>query len=138
MPLKTQLDEAPAINMTPMIDMVFLLIIFFLVATTFSRPDHSIPIDVPQVADAGALSDRPAARVVNIYKDGRIEMDNEALSLEQLSERLAAVHSQYPDLEVDVRGDGHAYHQRVAEVVSACMKAGVEGVGISVRKKEAP
>lgn len=136
MPLKTQLDEAPQINMTPMIDMVFLLIIFFLVATTFSRPDHSIEIDVPQVSDAGTLSNRPAARVVNVYQDGRIELDGDTLSLEELTDQLAEVRGQYPDLEVDVRGDGHAYHQRVAEVVSACMKAGVDGVGISVRKKQ--
>jgi biopolymer transport protein ExbD len=136
MPLKTQLDDAPAINMTPMIDMVFLLIIFFLVATTFSRPEQTMQIDVPQVETAGALSDRPSARVVNVYRDGRIELDGEEVTLGELTQRLSAIHGEYPDLQVDIRGDGHAFHQNVAEAAGACMNAGVASVGITVREKE--
>ena len=52
MPLKTQLDDAPSLNMTPMIDCVFLLLIFFMLGTKFADPERNIRLRVPEVADA--------------------------------------------------------------------------------------
>ena len=52
MPLKLQHDEMPTMNLTSMIDVLFLLIIFFMVATKFDEMERNIEIDVPQVAQA--------------------------------------------------------------------------------------
>jgi biopolymer transport protein ExbD len=133
MPLKTLRDEEPAINMTPMIDMVFLLIIFFLVGTTFSQWEGSIDLQVPQVAETGALTAPPQQRVVNIYRDGRIVLDQQPVDLKELTRRLAAARAQYPELGVVVRGDAAGTFQGVAEVLSACRAAGISELGISVR-----
>src|SRR6476661_2914187 len=53
MPLKLQHDEMPAMNLTSMIDVLFLLIIFFMVAAKFDEMERNIEVDVPQVAQAG-------------------------------------------------------------------------------------
>ena len=53
MPLKIQHDEAPALNLTSMIDVLFLLIIFFMVATKFDEMERNIEVAVPEVAQAG-------------------------------------------------------------------------------------
>jgi len=66
MPLKTQFDEQPTVNLTPMIDVVFLLIIFFMVGTQFSELERNIRLQVPEVAGAAALTAAPERRVVNV------------------------------------------------------------------------
>ena len=133
MPLKTQLDEQPSVNLTPMIDIVFILIIFFMVGTKFTELERKIRLQVPEVSTAGPLTPAPEKRVVNVYSDGRILLDRRQVTLEELTKILAADRSQYHDLGVLIRGDGESRFQRVAEVLSACQKANVSELGISVR-----
>jgi biopolymer transport protein ExbD len=133
MPLKTHLDEQPVLNLAPMIDIVFLLIIFFMVGATFARMERDIELEVPEVADAGALTDAPAHRVVNVYRNGRVTLDRQEVTLAQLTSELASAREQYDSLGVHVRGDAHAVHQRVAEVLHACKRAGIKELGISVK-----
>ena len=119
MPLKTHLDEQPTLNLTPMIDIVCLLIIFFMVGTKFSELERKIGLEVPSVADSGTLSAAPARRVVNVYRDGSITLDREAVTLAELTENLAVAQRQYSDLGVLIRGDASGQFQRVAEVLNA-------------------
>ena len=133
MPLKTHLDEQPTLNLTPMIDIVFLLIIFFMVGTKFSELERKIGLEVPSVVDSGTLTAAPAKRVVNVYRDGTLTLDRENVTLAQLTENLAAAQRQYSDLGVLIRGDATGQFQRVAEVLNACKQAGIAELGISVR-----
>ncbi|MGE0605894.1 MAG: ExbD/TolR family protein [Pirellulales bacterium] len=135
MPIKTHLDDPPSLNLTSMMDVVFLLLIFFLTATEFSQDDaeRSIDLQVPLVSNAGALTAAPSKREVNVFRDGRLTLDSEDVTLEELTNRLAAAHRGYPDLGVIVRGDGDGRFQRVAEVLNACKQAGIGELAISVR-----
>jgi len=133
MPLKTHLDEQPTLNLTPMIDIVFLLIIFFMVGTKFTELERKIGLQVPEVADRGALTAAPERKVVNIFRDGTISLDEKPVTLEQLSAELAAARSQYADLGVLIRGDAEGRFQNVAEVLNACKQADIRELGISVR-----
>ena len=138
MPLKTQFDEQSTLNLTPMIDVVFLLIIFFMVGTQFSELERSIRLQVPEVAGAGALTSAPEKRVVNVYQDGRIFLDRQQVTLAQLTSRLADARSQYEDLGVVVRGDADGRFQWVAEVLDACKQANIAELDISVRVAREP
>jgi len=133
MPLKTHLDEQPTLNLTPMIDIVFLLIIFFMVGTKFSELERKIGLRVPEVTNAEALTAAPEPRVVNVYRDGKITLDRTPVTLQELTQSLAAARSQYNELGVLVRGDANGRFQRVAEVLNACKQADVRELGISVR-----
>jgi biopolymer transport protein ExbD len=133
MPLKTQADEPPQMNLIPMIDIMLVVILFFLVTSRFASLEHNISLRVPEVVDKGALTKAPEQRVVNVYRDGRITLDEDVVTLDELGKRLAAVHGQYSDLGVLVRGDGEGQFQRVAEVLNACKQAGIQELGISVR-----
>ena len=133
MPLKTHMDEQPALNLTPMIDIIFLLIIFFMVGTKFSELERKIGLEVPSVADGGALTAAPAKRVVNVYSDGSLTLDRMPVTIEQLTDTLSAAQRQYSDLGVLIRGDATGQFQRVAEVLNACKQAGIVELGISVR-----
>lgn len=133
MPLKTHQEELPPINLTPMIDIVFNLIIFFMVGARFTDLERKVDLSVPQVADIKALTPTPEKRAINIYRDGRIELDGEPVSLDQLVARLSDAQRQYADLGVNVRGDGEGPFQNVAVVLTACRQAGIHELGISVR-----
>lgn len=133
MPLKIQEDEPPALNLIPMIDIMFNVIIFFLVTSTFASLERDIPLRVPEVVDKGALTDAPQRRVVNVFRDGRITLDDAPLTLDELVERLARMREQYADLGVLVRGDAHGEFQPIARVLNACRQAGIQELGISVR-----
>jgi biopolymer transport protein ExbD len=133
MPLKTTRDEMPSVNLTPMIDIVFLLIIFFMVGTKFTELERKIGLQVPQVNNAGALTTAPEKKVVSVYRDGTITLDHQEVTPEELTALLRAARREYADLGVLVRGDENGRLQTVATVLSACTQAGISRMGISVR-----
>lgn len=135
MPLKIQRDDQTSINLTPMIDIVFLLIIFFMVGTKFSELneiERDIALQVPQVADAKALTSAPRKRVINVYQDGRIILDEKPVSIDQLQMELANARLQYQKLGVVIRGDADSRYQNVANVIATCRKADITDLNISV------
>jgi biopolymer transport protein ExbD len=138
MPLKPVQDELPSMNMTPMIDVVFLLLIFFMVGTKMSDSEREIALQVPVVRDAAPLIDAPSHREILVFEDGRIELDKQAVTLDELRDELAAAKREYADLGVIVRGDAKGDFQNVATVLSACREAGIDDMGISVRVAGAP
>ena len=133
MPLKTHLDDEPTLNLTAMLDVMFLLIIFFMLGTRFIDDERKIGLRVPEVVDRGALTAAPARREVNVFRDGTITLDKATVSLEQLTQQLAAARRQYSDLSVLVRGDARGEFQNVAAVLTACKQAGIQDLGITVR-----
>jgi biopolymer transport protein ExbD len=134
MPLKTHHDDLPALNLTPMIDIAFTLIVFFMVGARFTEQERKVDLSVPQVSSTAALTPTPERRVINVYRDGRIELDRQSVSLSQLTAQLADTRRQYAELGVVIRGDGQGPLQHVAAVMNACRQAGIKEMGISVRQ----
>lgn len=136
MPLKVQKDIESSINLTPLIDIVFLLIIFFMVGTKFSElneQERNIPLQVPSVSNATALTSAPMKRVINVLSDGKIYLDERPVSVEELRVELASAKEQYKHLGVVVRGDANTMYQRVADVIATCRQAKISDLNISVR-----
>ena len=94
MPLKTSMDEPVALNLTAMIDVLFNVLIFFLLCTTFATTERSMEVEVPQVSDKLQLSAAPQRRVVNVFRDGSVTLDEQAMSLTDLTRELAAAREQ--------------------------------------------
>ena len=133
MPLKTHLDDEPTLNLTAMLDVMFLLIIFFMLGTRFTDDERKLGLTLPEVADRGALTAAPARKEVNVFRDGTITLDRTAVTLDQLTTRLAGARRQHGELGVLVRGDARGEFQNVASVLTACKRAGVRELGITVR-----
>ncbi len=134
MPLKTSADEQASLNLTPMIDILFLLIIFFMAGTEFTKmEERQIGLKVPEVSGAEALTDPPERKVVSVHKDGHITLGHTPVTLEELKVELVAGRSQYRDLGVMVRGDMHVFWQKMAEVMTVCKQAGIQELATSVR-----
>ena len=136
MPLKINKDDEQSINLTPLIDIVFLLIIFFMVGTRFSElneQEKSIQLEVPQVSEAVALTAAPKKRVINVLQDGTIVLDKQTVSLNELYDELCETKNQYQQMGVIVRGDANSVYQNVANVIGTCKRAEISDLNISVR-----
>jgi len=126
-------DEA-GINLTPMIDVVFLLVIFFMVGSKFDNGESRVQVNVPGVADMRSISRVPDERIVEVAADGAITLDGQAVSPDQLTQTLRLQRESYPGLRVAVRGDSASSFQRVAEVLQMVRLAGVEQMGIATKR----
>ena len=133
MPIKTHQDEKPTLNMTPMIDILFLLIIFFMVGTKFTEIERKIDLEVPEVSDTQTPETPPQHKIINVFRDGSVTLDEEQMDLKQLESRLASLRQQSSSLSVIIRGDAEGAFQNVASVLSVCRQAGVSDLGVSVR-----
>jgi biopolymer transport protein ExbD len=139
MPLKTQRDDQISINMTPMIDIVFLLIIFFMVGTRFSeieQQERDIALKVPEVERVSALAQAPRKKIINVFGDGRITLDSVEVDLQTLESSLVQARAEYPATGVIVRGDAQSLYQHVAEVIATCRVANINDLNIAVKQTE--
>jgi biopolymer transport protein ExbD len=135
MPLKIHRDDQTSINLTPMIDIVFLLIIFFMVGSRFTdlqQTERDISLRVPQVQSAQALTTTPNKRVINIYSDGQITLDRKSVTLRELETELATARQQYQKLGVVVRGDRESQFDQVAQVIATCERVKIRDLNIAV------
>lgn len=133
MPLKTHQDEAPTMNLTPMIDVVFLLIVFFMTASKFADDQRDIDLRLPEVAQADPSDAAPKTRQVAVYPGGRVALDKQDVTLEELTSQLAADRQRQPQLSVVILGDAACEFQHVAAALAACKEAGVAELAVSVR-----
>jgi len=131
MPLKTSsIEELPSLNLTPMIDVVFLLIIFFMVGTQFSKQERQIDIRLPGVSSLNTLMAPPPRREVVINSAGLTFLDGQQVTAYQLTQRLAEMRRYYPDLSVAVRADEQAKQRDVLPIYGAINKAGVTNMAV--------
>ena len=133
MPLKTYQDELPTINLTPMLDIVFNLIIFFVVGTRFIGAESKLPVKVPEVAEAGKLNRRWRNTSSMSTETDRFRWTTDSSPPINSGKSWTAARARYAGLGVIVRGDGEGAFQNVATVLNACRQAGVSEMGISVR-----
>lgn len=133
MPLKLQHDEIPSLNLTPMIDVLFLLIIFFMAATNFGELEQNIDVSVPTVAENVDSSLPAQPLVVTVYANGLFELDGVEKSIDELTSALRAARARQDDPSVIIRGDAQCEFQQVASALSACQGAGIAELGITVR-----
>jgi len=121
---------SPALNLAPFVDIVFLLVIFFMVTSTFITPEEGLPVDLPSAQSA---QEEPAGvPVVVVDARGRAFLGNRQLSdaalFAELRERLA----EKKDRTVVLRADSKVPHGRVVEVMDILRQAGASRVAIAV------
>ncbi|MEM1304889.1 MAG: biopolymer transporter ExbD [Planctomycetota bacterium] len=133
MPLKLTQDDTPGPNLTPMIDVVFLLVVFFMVATEFTEREQDLQLALPEVPAAGAAASQPSSPLqVAVFVDGRIELDGQPVTTPELTRRLQAATAESADVEVVINGDKNCPFQHVAAALAACREARVSEVSVPV------
>lgn len=133
MPLKTQEMEEPALNLTPMIDIVFLLVIFFMVGTQFTEDESQFEIVLPTVSDAQPLTALPDEIVINVTSDGSIFLGSEPKTAVELETELRAAAKRYADQAVVIRGDHSGPYQHPMTVINICKRAKIKVIQLANR-----
>jgi biopolymer transport protein ExbD len=133
-PLKTTHDEQLNLNLTPMIDVAFLLIIFFMLGTRFVGDEQKIKLNVPVVGHSPSLANLPGRFVINVTRDGQIAIDQRPVTVAQLTDELRGA-GEKGTVSVSIRGDAEGAFQNVASVMAACRAAGVRNMAVCVRSE---
>ena len=117
------------VDLSPMIDLVFLLLIFFMVSSTLITYRKDPNITVP-IASDGKVPRQVKGRVIfNVYQDGTIKSDGgDVLTLAQVENQMRLAKRQNPGIRLHVRADQVAAHAKVKEVIDASARGGVVNV----------
>lgn len=130
-------DELPQINMTPMVDVVLCLLVFFMAATRlYDWDEKQFDVSVPEVADAAPLTAAPDDLTITIVAPGKVAFGEETLDLASTTRVLNAARLRYADQGVLIRGDAKLGYQDLADVLSACHAAGIRNVRLPVRPRD--
>ena len=119
-------DSAPAIELTPIIDMVFLLLIFFLVATTFHQTERDMQIALPVSSSGGPISVSLREIVINVKADGALIVSGRTVSEDDLRAIVTEAVGKNAEQKVTVRGDREAAYSAVARALDICKTAGIQ------------
>ena len=113
-------SKAPALALTSMLDVIFLLLCFFVTVSVFSQWESEISIKLPNAKTAEAPERLPGEIIVNLAKDGAISVNSVGLSLEELGARLAKVAKFYPGQPVIIRADKEVRYETLVKLIDTC------------------
>lgn len=129
--------QQPAeLELAPMIDVVFQLLIFFIVTWQFARFERDMDISVPS-AEQAENKDRQAGEIIiNVREDGTIVLNGLVITKEELLAKLKAISSAYPDQAAILRGSSEAEFQSIINVLDVIKEAGIWNVAFATTKPE--
>ena len=113
-----------ALSLTPLIDVVFLLLVFFMVVSKFADEDREMDVVLPSASEAKPLTAVPDELFVNIDKNGGFFVDGKTLNLVELEAMLGQSAAQNPNRPVIIRADKDVALQSTVDVMNACNKVG--------------
>jgi biopolymer transport protein ExbD len=126
MTFKRKLRSRPsALALTSMLDVIFLLLCFFVTASVFSQWESEISIQLPAAATGEQPSRLPGEIIVNLAKDGSVTVNGKTLDLSDLENRLARISKFYPGQPVIIRADRDVRYESLVKVIDTCRAADV-------------
>lgn len=118
------------INVTPLLDLSWTLLIIFILMTTAAV--QGTRIDLPKANKAESLS-KPRTKAITVSEEGHIYLDTLPVSIEELEIRLADERTRDPDFPVVVRGGDLVHYQSIIRVIDVLGRVGVERVGLATQ-----
>lgn len=118
------------INITPMLDLAYVLLIIFIIMTTAAV--QGMKVNLPHASSQQSLA-KPTTKGITITSDGRIFLDTVPVSMAELQTRLVADEAQTPGFPVVVSGDGQASYQTVMNVLDLLGRLNITEVGLATK-----
>jgi biopolymer transport protein ExbD len=131
MQVKDDAKPYDSINVTPMLDLAYVLIVVFIVMSTASV--GGLKIDLPKPSNKP--STKPSVvRIVQIKPDGSVLLNGAVTSLPELESKLSAAHDKDPEMSVVIKGDPEAYYAMVVDIIDLAAKLNITNVGLVTAK----
>ena len=136
MKFTSQKPELPGFQITPMLDVVFLLLCFFVTTSIFSRRETDLNVKIP-TAETGTLPESlPGEVIFNVDREGAVRVNGRVLSDEAISDMCRTLAKVWPGNPVVVRGDRDARYADVIRVVDICSQNDVYAINFAVGRRE--
>lgn len=113
------------LDFVPMVDVLFNLLIFFLIATSFQQAEREMQIALPQSRASGPMSTALKEIILNVTEEGRVIVAGTMLTDDALADMLTSAVAANPTQKVSVRGDRNALYGHVARVLDICKGSGI-------------
>ena len=119
------------INITPMLDLAYVLLVIFILMCTASV--SGVKVNLPKASNTAASLAKPKTKAITVNSEGKIFLDTVPVTLAELEQRLAAQKAQTPEFPVVIRGDGLGTYQPVMDVLDVAGKIGLSQVGLATQ-----
>lgn len=131
--MHVQEDNQPydEINVTPMLDLAYVLLVIFIIMTTASV--QGVKVDLPKTQATASLA-KPGTKAVTINQRGDVFLDAYPVTMEQLDLRLAQYRAANPALSIVIKGDAHVQYARVMEVMELLKRNEITELGLATSR----
>jgi biopolymer transport protein ExbD len=119
------------INVTPMLDLAYVLLVIFIIMTTASV--QGIKVNLPKASNAPSLA-KPQTKAITITEDGRIFLDTYPVTMAELEGRLRDLKAVNPNFPVIVKGDAHVQYEKVMNVLDLMGKLDITQLGLVTQR----
>lgn len=122
----------PSFQITPMMDVVFLLLCFFVTTSVYSQWESEINIQLP-TADAATSPEQrlPGEIIINLNRDGVIQVNQRVLTLEELGEKCLILAKNFPGQPVVLRADKATPYEHILNVMNTCAKSDIWNISFA-------
>ncbi|PKO41726.1 MAG: biopolymer transporter ExbD [Betaproteobacteria bacterium HGW-Betaproteobacteria-6] len=133
--MHVQEDNQPydEINVTPMLDLAYVLLVIFIIMTTASV--QGVKVELPKTVASASLA-KPGTKAVTVARNGDVFLDAYPVTMEQLDLRLAQHLSANPALSIVIKGDGQAQYAKVMEVMELLKRNGITDLGLATTRAQ--
>ena len=116
------------INITPMLDLAYVLLVIFIIMTTATVQGQKV--NLPKASAAPSLA-KPTTKAVTVTQDGKVFLDTIPVTLPELEQRLIQQKALTPEFPVVLRGDAQAQYQSVMDVIDLLSRIGLSQIGLA-------
>ena len=128
-------DDDISVDMGPLIDCVFLLLIFFLVSTTMKKPEQEIPVELPEPSLASTAMSSANIQNLSVDAEGRLFWGETPIGQQELQERLRNFAAADPEARLRIRVDRNASSRHLVQVLDLCAYEGLKNYGLHTQDR---
>ena len=121
------------INVTPMLDLAYVLLVIFIIMTTASV--QGVKVELPKTVASSSLA-KPGTKAVTVARNGDVFLDAYPVTMEQLDLHLAQYLAANPALSIVIKGDGKAQYAKVMEVMELLKRNGITDLGLATTRAQ--
>ena len=129
-------SHAPAVQMSSLMDVIFLLLCFFVTSSVFSQWETEVAIALPTAKSATVPGRTPGEIILNLGKVVEVSVNGNKLSLGEVTERLTRIAKLYPGQPVVIRADKDASYDKLMGLIDACRAADVWNFSLATQDEE--
>ena len=129
-------SRAPGVQMASLMDVVFLLLCFFVTTSVFSQWETEISIALPTAKSATVPGRMPGEIILNLAADGMVTVNGQNLTLSEVTDRLARIAKLYPGQPVVIRADKATPYDSLVSLIDACRTADVWNFSLATKDEE--